>query len=246
MSLIFATQLTAVATAVLAAFAIVTAWYARRAFLKQSREVSDQARMLEIQADQFAEDRKVNAEQIQVLKLQAKDLRKSLKERTRHQRTAEREQAAKIGFRMTSIPFPAFSQEDASEFAVAPGETVHMAIVSNESHRPIKSVVCKAANLPETEPLIAPDYSYSAVMVGRLVNQRFGPEREPPNVSLIEEIPTSRARRIRPGEAYGFVFEIKVHRHLMDSEVARFTDDAGLNWQIDHDLHLKPLHDRDW
>src|SRR5215471_8640302 len=36
MSLIFATQLTAVATAGLAAFAIVIAWYARRAFLKQS------------------------------------------------------------------------------------------------------------------------------------------------------------------------------------------------------------------
>jgi hypothetical protein len=39
MSLIFAIQLTAVATAVLAAFAIVTAWYARRAFVKQSLEV---------------------------------------------------------------------------------------------------------------------------------------------------------------------------------------------------------------
>jgi hypothetical protein len=43
MSLIFATQLTAVATAVLAAFAIVTAWYAPKAFVKQSKEVSDQA-----------------------------------------------------------------------------------------------------------------------------------------------------------------------------------------------------------
>ena len=39
MSLIFATQLTAIATAVLAVFAIITAWYARRAFLKQSQEV---------------------------------------------------------------------------------------------------------------------------------------------------------------------------------------------------------------
>jgi hypothetical protein len=39
MSLIFATQLTAMATAVLAAFAVVTAWYARWAFLKQSQEV---------------------------------------------------------------------------------------------------------------------------------------------------------------------------------------------------------------
>jgi hypothetical protein len=39
MSLIFAIQLTAIATAVLAVFAIITAWYARRAFLKQSQEV---------------------------------------------------------------------------------------------------------------------------------------------------------------------------------------------------------------
>ena len=42
MSLIFATQLTGAATAALAVFAIVTAWYARKAFLKQSKEVSDQ------------------------------------------------------------------------------------------------------------------------------------------------------------------------------------------------------------
>ena len=64
MSLIFATQLTAIATAALAAFAIVTAWYARRAFLKQSQEVSDQASMLQVQSEQLAEQRKVNAEQI--------------------------------------------------------------------------------------------------------------------------------------------------------------------------------------
>jgi len=40
MSLIFATQLTAVATSVLAAFAIVTAVYAIRAFGEQSKEVA--------------------------------------------------------------------------------------------------------------------------------------------------------------------------------------------------------------
>ncbi len=39
MSLIFATQLTAITTAVLAVFAVITACYARRAFLKQSQEV---------------------------------------------------------------------------------------------------------------------------------------------------------------------------------------------------------------
>jgi hypothetical protein len=39
MSLIFATQLGAIATAVLAVFAIVTAWYARKAFRAQAKEV---------------------------------------------------------------------------------------------------------------------------------------------------------------------------------------------------------------
>ena len=42
MSLIFATQQTAIATAVLAVFAIVADIYAVRAFRKQSQEVSDQ------------------------------------------------------------------------------------------------------------------------------------------------------------------------------------------------------------
>ena len=38
--------ITAIATAVLAVFAILTAWYARQAFLKQPQEVTDQAEML--------------------------------------------------------------------------------------------------------------------------------------------------------------------------------------------------------
>jgi hypothetical protein len=49
----FATQLTAVGTAVLAVFAIVTAAFAILAFREQSREVRDQASML-------GEQRKIN------------------------------------------------------------------------------------------------------------------------------------------------------------------------------------------
>jgi hypothetical protein len=41
MPLLFATQLTAAATAVPAASAIVTAWHAPKAFVKQSKEASD-------------------------------------------------------------------------------------------------------------------------------------------------------------------------------------------------------------
>lgn len=45
--------ITAVATAVLAVFAIVTAWYARQGFRKQSSEVRDQAEMIRLQAEEF-------------------------------------------------------------------------------------------------------------------------------------------------------------------------------------------------
>ena len=55
MSVDLSGELTAIATAVLAFFAIVTAVYARRAFLKQSKEVSDQASMLKVQSEQLAE-----------------------------------------------------------------------------------------------------------------------------------------------------------------------------------------------
>jgi hypothetical protein len=75
MSLIFATQLTAVATLALAVLALATAVLALLAWRKQSREVRDQTEMLRVQAEQLAEDRKVNVEQIRVLGLQAEELR---------------------------------------------------------------------------------------------------------------------------------------------------------------------------
>ena len=69
--------ITAIATAILAAFAIITAIYAVRAFREQSQEVSDEAEMLCIQSDQFAEQRKINERQTGVLALQAAELRES-------------------------------------------------------------------------------------------------------------------------------------------------------------------------
>ena len=55
MSLIFATQLSAVATLALAALALATAILALLAWRKQSREVIDQAEMLRLQAAEFAQ-----------------------------------------------------------------------------------------------------------------------------------------------------------------------------------------------
>lgn len=96
MSEIFAEQLTAVANIVLAAFAIVTAALAGLAFRKQSREVSDQAAMLELQRRQLAEQEKTSAKQAEVLELQGRELRESIDERKREAEDKSRAQAAQV------------------------------------------------------------------------------------------------------------------------------------------------------
>jgi hypothetical protein len=91
MSLIFATQLTAIATAVLAVFAILTTIYAVRAFRKQSQETRDQAEMLRVQSERLDvyrtavdEQRQINATRVEMLELQAREIRASLEQRERY------------------------------------------------------------------------------------------------------------------------------------------------------------------
>jgi hypothetical protein len=92
----FAEQLTAVATLGLAVFALVTAILAYLAWRKQSREVGDQAEMLRVQAEQLAEDRKVNAEQIRVLGLQAGALEQAAADRECEVLNRRRDQATRV------------------------------------------------------------------------------------------------------------------------------------------------------
>jgi hypothetical protein len=117
MSLIFATQLTAIATAVLAVFAIVTAWYARRAFLKQSQEVRAieqqvqdakeltrqqaellkvQSGQLDLQGQQLEDQRQLTCKQTPVLELQGQELQESLAERKREAEQRHRAQASRV------------------------------------------------------------------------------------------------------------------------------------------------------
>jgi uncharacterized membrane protein YraQ (UPF0718 family) len=119
---IFAEQFTAVANAVLAVFAIITAVLAGLAFRKQAREVRDQAEMLRIQAQQLDEQRKIN-------ELQAEDLRESLRERRRSRQSAERAQATLIDFRMaaTTLPYPI--EGGYGGLLVSGGNSVHIAVV---------------------------------------------------------------------------------------------------------------------
>jgi len=110
-------------TVVLAVFAIVTAVFAILAFRKQSREVSDQASMLKVQSGQLAEQRKINAEQIGVLALQAAELNASLLERTHDAEERKRAQAARV----------------TASFVLTPGK-LWAALIRNASDLPILDV----------------------------------------------------------------------------------------------------------
>jgi hypothetical protein len=89
MSVDLSSEITAIATAVLSVFAIVTAWYARRAFLKQSQEVRAIER-------QVTDQEELTRQQAGVLELQAVELRASLKERYRDDAERHRSQAAMV------------------------------------------------------------------------------------------------------------------------------------------------------
>ena len=110
MTVFGATLLTAAATVILAVGAIITAVLAKRAFDKQSEEVrilqrqaNDSAKMLRIQSgqldaqhDQLHSLQKVSEKQIEVLGLQATDLRESLEERKRDTAQRRRAQASRV------------------------------------------------------------------------------------------------------------------------------------------------------
>ena len=102
------TWITGVFTAILAVFAIVTAYYARQAFIKQSQEVSDQAEMLKVESDrlglqerQFEDQRRINQKRDELFD-------KQLSESEQRSMIIERQQAEMIDLepRSTSREIP--------------------------------------------------------------------------------------------------------------------------------------------
>jgi hypothetical protein len=134
MSLIFATQLTAVATTALAVFAIVTAVYAILAFRKESQEVHDQASMLKVQSEQLGEQRKINEKQTEVLELQATELRESIDERKREDSERHRAQASRVFIHQERLP------DDPHVVGERSGPVV-VAHLMNASQQPVYNVI---------------------------------------------------------------------------------------------------------
>jgi hypothetical protein len=123
-SIILATWITAVATGLLAIFAVVTAWYARKAFREQSEEVSTLKEQVKDQQD-------LNAKQTPVLELQARELRESLDELKREAEDQRRSQANKVAAWIDSREITYQDQDPA---------VVWGAVVRNASDLPIVDV----------------------------------------------------------------------------------------------------------
>ena len=138
-----------------------------------------------------------------------------------------------IDFKMLTIDFPNYSEEDTDGFAVSVGDPVHVAVVANRSRRPIRQVTCSAGQQPGDEVFGLSPYRYEPVMIGRGSGKTAKPFFAP-------WIPASVERRIRPDKHVRSSSD-PANRVLWDAEKVTFTDDAGLCWSIDHDQHLERL-----
>lgn len=217
--------ITAIATAGLLIGAIITAIFAVRAFGKQS--------------EQLTEQRKIN-------KLQAEDLEESLKERKRLRQVAERQQANDVGFawwpashvlimKPPAQPPPGTaSHPQAVAYVDTPGMSV--LAVDNASRRRILNATCRI------EPSEGASLTLAAERTGQLTDAPGQSHR----AMLNNPAEGDTVPLIRAGSRYGFLFRFDLEKDPDPRLAVQFTDDAGLHWQIDQDLHLQRLDTRSW
>jgi hypothetical protein len=219
MSLVVATQITAVATAILALFAIVTALFAFLAFRKQSAEVAILGKQLEdqqaltrqqadllkvqsgqlaLQSRQFDEQRKLNEKQAEVLALQAKDLEESLAERQRDREQRRQAQAARVFISQDLRP------PDSRE--------AYLVALTKSGQEPQPSVAATVHNKSD-QPI------YDAELMWRRGSSPWGePNPEPlPVIMPDSEVRTSREF---PADTN---FDVS-------GAIVRFRDAAGVRW----------------
>jgi hypothetical protein len=102
--------------------------------------------------------------------------------------------------------------------------------ITNSSRRPIREVAARIEPQPGT-PLVAP------------WQLRLASTDQPAG----GYVPGTGVPVLRKSVTVGFVFIKPFRQHPQARILVRFTDDAGLHWQIDENLHLSRLGDeRDW
>lgn len=228
-------QLGDVATWLLAVLALLALVAAIRAYQEQVKAGRDLAGQLSVQRDALEDQRKASAalgDQVSVQQQALEDQRKAnaLQARVLEQQLGAlvRRQAELIGL--------AHSTYD-GEPAGLKRDTYRSADVTNGSGRPVRNVVCMLQR--QQNGSLEP-----ARNVGQSVHHSAAPGAGGSWTVFDEWHHDDKIRLVRRGETWVFVFPV-----VADSQAIltlRFTDDAGLHWQVDDDLHLHQLFTRIW
>jgi hypothetical protein len=165
---------------------------------------------------------------------QSKQLRlqqTQLKDQTRVQ---EREQANQIDVDWQNLDPSAWLRQSWK----AGANIDKMLVVADNSKRPIHSVACKlqrSATSGDQEPRRLAD---AVSELGPSTPEHQEATFKPGGPSLAV---------IKAGASGGFIWSSGDMPDSQGSQFwVRFTDDAGLHWEIDTDLHLEKLPKRDW
>lgn len=108
----------------------------------------------------------------------------------------------------------------------------------NDSNRPIRDVAARLQPAPgeDWQPAVRVAWVPESASPFAVVN---------PNV-WVEGTDASSALVIRSQHTCALRFDLTPSDKPEARTAVRFTDDAGLYWQIDHNLHLQKLEQRDW
>lgn len=149
--------------------------------------------------------------------------------------TYERQQAQDVDIRGSAIVATIPGMGVPAEDLVCAEQLLCTAEVKNESARPIRDVACRIEPAPG-------DALQEAGRVGRLVSFNGAVSGH----VLTDQAYEPKVGLVRADAVFQFIFPVEAESHPKARITARFTDDAGLHWQIDPDLHLEKLSSRDW
>ena len=111
-----------------------------------------------------------------------------------------------------------------------------MAVVANYSDRPIRNMACRIT--PEEQD------SRLAEVCGQLMESQLASNAAAEVLGRMER--GTHWRLVPPGLRCGFIFQVEVDLYPKVQMVTHFTDDADVDWELDHDLRLLKLESRYW
>lgn len=171
--------------------------------------------------------------QLRLQRIQLREQQQVLADQTR---MLERQQAEKVDVQQMAM------DSELARHGLDEGlGFVNVALAINGSSRPIRNVACfvRAISVdadPEVEKLA--DVAIDVIPAHMRGDRKIAAEA--PKVRYYSHVEV-----IRAGGTAGFTLPLPALSYSLAFYSVRFTDDAGLHWQIDPDMHLEKLPNRD-